>query len=154
MTESSKDLQIIQHALATWDARRPVMGLPATRGELAKRRWRGVAADGREFGFDLDAPLADGAVFFESETALYALTQLAEPVLEIDFRGPAEAAQLGWMLGNLHMGVEVTRDGLRVVDDAAVRQMLAREGLAFRPAERVFHPLRGNSPGPEHGHQH
>ena len=28
--------------------------LTADRATLAKRRWRGVAQDGREFGFDLD----------------------------------------------------------------------------------------------------
>ena len=61
---------------------------------LAKRRWRGTAIDGAEFGFDLVHPLANGDVFAETETAVYRIAQQPEPVLEIPLESdPAAAAR-------------------------------------------------------------
>jgi len=119
---------------------------------LAKRRWRSVAEDGREFGFDLTAPLRDGDVFFATEAAAYVLAQKYEPVLEVSvaseaLRDGAQAARMGWLIGNLHFQIEVTDEVIRVVDDPAVRQMFEREGIAFTPCKRVFHPVSG-------GHHH
>lgn len=143
-------MQLVRDHLHDWDRARPRVPLGADRLTLAKRRWRGTAADGAEFGFDLEHPLADGDMFFQSETAVYQLAQRPEPVLEIPLgNDPAAAAQLGWRLGNLHFPVAVAGDVALAVDDPAVRQMLAREQLAFTPAERVFRPLTG---GHSHGH--
>lgn len=107
---------------------------------LAKRRWRGVAENGREFGFDLDVPLRDGDAFASD----YVIAQAPEPVLEMR---AAQPARLGWMLGNLHFPIELNGDVIRVGDDVAVRQMLEREHVPFTAAERVFRPLAG-------GHRH
>ncbi len=114
--------------------------LRADRQTLAKRRWRGVADDGREFGFDLDEALADGATFFETEEHRYRIAQNPEPVLEIKLHDLAQAARTGWAVGNLHFAVEVAGDRLRVADDTALRQLFAREGLAFAETTQVFHP--------------
>lgn len=122
--------------------------LPVDRLTLAKRRWRGVAEDGAEFGFDLDKSLADGAAFYSSGQGTYIIAQKYEPVLEVSLGTNAAAlARLGWMIGNLHFQIEVTDAVVRVVDDPAVRQMFEREGVAFTAGKRVFHPLSG-------GHQH
>src|SRR5207244_3005651 len=122
--------------------------IPVERLSLAKRRWRGVAEDGREFGFDLESPLADGAAVFRSECAIYVLAQKYEPVLEtaLGADSPA-AARVGWMIGNLHFAIEVTGNVVRVIDDPAVRQLFEREGIAFAACKRIFHPLSG-------GHHH
>ena len=126
--------------------------IPVDRLTLAKRRWRGVAEDGAEFGFDLEKPLADGASIHQSETAVYILAQKYEPVLEVrssEFAEgrAADAARLGWMIGNLHFQIEIAEDVVRVVDDPAVRQLFEREGIAYMACKRVFHPLSG-------GHHH
>ena len=122
--------------------------LPVERLTLAKRRWRGVAEDGCEFGFDLDTPLADGAVVFQSEAAVYVVAQKYEPVLEIALGADSPtAARLGWMIGNLHFQIEIAGEVVRVVDDPAVRQLFERERIAFTACRRVFHPLGG-------GHRH
>ena len=122
--------------------------LPVERLTLAKRRWRGVADDGCEFGFDLDTPLADGAVVFQSEAAVYVVAQKYEPVLEIALGADSPtAARLGWMIGNLHFQIEIAGEVVRVVDDPAVRQLFERERIAFTACRRVFHPLGG-------GHRH
>ena len=120
----------------------PRIALHADRLTLAKRRWRGIADDGAEFGFDLSAPLSDGAVFFASDTSLYALAQNAEPVLEVALiPRPAPVARLGWTIGNLHFPIQVTGDAIRVPDDPALRQLFERESIPFIVSEQVFIPF-------------
>jgi urease accessory protein len=122
--------------------------IPVDRLVLAKRRWRGVAEDGREFGFALEAPLADQAPVFASETEVYVIAQKYEPVLEIALGTDAPAAaRLGWIIGNLHFPLEVAGPIVRVADDSALRQLFARERIPFTACKRVFHPLSG-------GHHH
>lgn len=129
-----------------------MLRIPVERLTLAKRRWRGVAEDGQEFGFDLETPLADGAAVFQSEVAVYVLAQKYEPVLEVrtsecGVRNGGDAARLGWMIGNLHFQIEIVEDVVRVMDDPAVRQLFEREGIIYSACKRVFHPLSG-------GHRH
>ena len=100
--------------------------------------------------FDLENPLADGDVIFESETAQYVLAQQPEPVLEIHWHEIGEAARLGWSLGNLHFPVEVRDEAFLVSDDPAVRSMLERNHIHFRPALEVFRPMKAAS----HHHPH
>ncbi len=145
-------MQIVPHALTGFDSHLPTVRIPVERSTLAKRRWRGVAEDGAEFGFDLTTPLPDGAAVFQSDTAIYVLAQKYEAVLEVrssefGVGNPADAARLGWMIGNLHFQIEIASDVVRVVDDPAVRQLFEREGIAFAACKRVFHPLTG-------GHRH
>ena len=120
----------------------PRIALAADRLVLAKRRWRGTAADGTDFGFDLTAPLADGAAFFFSESAVYFIAQKAEPVLEVTLiPRAAPVARLGWTIGNLHFPIQVTDEVIRVPDDSALRQLFEREKIPFTTCERVFLPF-------------
>jgi urease accessory protein len=120
----------------------PRIPLRVERMTLAKRRWRGVAENGQEFGFDLDAPLSEGVAFFASETAVYFIQQKPEPVLEVTLiPKPAPVARLGWTIGNLHFPIQVTGDCIRAPDDPALRQLFEREEIPFVVAERVFVPF-------------
>jgi len=120
----------------------PRIPLHADRLTLAKRRWRGIADDNAEFGFDLTVPLADGTIFFASDTALYVLAQKAEPVLEVALiPKPPPVARLGWTIGNLHFPIQVTDDAIRVPDDPALRQLFTREKIPFTACECVFIPF-------------
>ncbi len=140
-------LDIIRAPLAEHDASLPPVRIPVDRLTLAKRRWRGVAEDGREFGFDLEKPLADGDAAFQAES-LYVIAQKYEPVLEVALGTDAPtAARLGWLIGNLHFPLEVACATVRVADDPALRQLFEREHIAFVACKRVFHPLSG-------GHHH
>lgn len=142
------EMTIIQHPLTEPANSLPVVRIPVERLTLAKRRWRGVAEDGAEFGFDLTAPLLDGAPIFQSETAIYILAQKYEPVLEVALGTDSpSAARLGWMIGNLHFAIEVAGPIIRVIDDPAVRQLFERENIPYTACKRVFHPLSG-------GHHH
>ena len=61
------------------------IALEVDRFKLLKRRWRGVANDGAEFGFELDSALKDGDCFFLAEGKRYVIQQESEAVLEVDF---------------------------------------------------------------------
>ena len=141
-------MEIIRQRTESPNPNKSQVRVPVDRLTLAKRRWRGVAEDGREFGFDLERPLADGATVLADDQREYVIAQKYEPVLEVRLvQDPPTAAKLGWMIGNLHFPLEVTGDSVRVADDSALRQMFEREGIAFAPCKRVFHPLAG-------GHRH
>ena len=115
--------------------------LRVERATLAKRRWRGVAEDGKEFGFDLGEPINHGAHFFAVGDNYYVIEQTPENVLEIPVATVEQAARVAWNLGNLHFGVEVLTGGVRVVDDPAVLQFLERDGVAFKRVSCIFLPM-------------
>jgi urease accessory protein len=125
--------------------------LRVDRATLAKRRWRGVAEDGKEFGFDLDEAINHGAHFFAVGENYYVIDQEPEEVLEIPVTTLEQAARVAWSLGNLHFGVQVVDGAVRVTEDPAVLQLLAREGIAYRRVKCVFLPL---SAGAHHHHEH
>jgi urease accessory protein len=124
--------------------------LRVDRTTLAKRRWRGTAKDGREFGFDLAEPINHGAHFFADGDNYYVIEQEPEEVLEILLNAPGQAARIGWSLGNLHFPVQVLEGAVRVQDDPAVRQLLQREGIASTRVTCLFLPLSAGA----HGHHH
>jgi urease accessory protein len=147
-------MEIIRSALAQTAPGLLRIPLKVERAVLAKRRWRGRAEDGMEFGFDLVAPLAEGNAFFENDAASYVIEQKPEPVLELSavncgLRSTSDFARLGWLIGNLHFPLALDGDSVLVPDDPALRQLFEREHIAFAPCERVFKPLSG---GHSHGH--
>jgi urease accessory protein len=107
-----------------------------------KRRWRGVAEDGTQFGFDLDSRLKSGCVIHRDVRADYVVWQEPELVYEISLETPAQAALVGWKIGNLHLPVEVTGTSVRVIHDPAMRQLCEREGWAVNECTVVFNPQR------------
>src|SRR5258708_10458874 len=134
-------MEIIHGATKDADATRSAIRLAVDRLTLARRRWRGVAEDGREFGFDLAEPLRDGDTFVAGDGAAYVLAQKYEPVLELRIAecglyDASDFARVGWLIGNLHFQIEVTGEVIRVADDPAVRQMFEREHIAFAACKR------------------
>ena len=147
-------MQLIKQAIEPSAAGLPEVGLVADRFKLQKRRWRGQAEDGADFGFELAEPLEHGAIFFESESHHYRIRQTPESVLAIRLAGDAtEAAETGWQIGNLHMPVQVAANEIRVGDDPAVRQLFTSMGMAFEVKDEIFQPMKG-SVGAGHNHDH
>ena len=107
-----------------------------------KRRWRGVAVDGTEFGFDLETRLKHGCVIHQTEAADYVVRQEPETIYQIQPASPDEAALMGWKIGNLHLGVEVMDGVIRITHDVSVLQLCEREGWVFEEVSVVFNPLR------------
>jgi urease accessory protein len=141
-------VQLIHDHLPAAERMLPQIALRVDRLTLAKRRWRGTAEDGSEFGFDLQRPLANGDVFAATSAAVYRIAQAAEPVLEVALSADSPgSARLGWVIGNLHFPLEIDGEVLRVADDPALRQLFTRETIAFTAREAIFTPLSG-------GHHH
>lgn len=137
-------LQLIHAPLSESDASLPAVGLRVERRVLAKRLWRGAAADGAEFGFELSSPLKPGDTFHQTAVARYVIEQEPEPVLEIPLAGlPASAtAGIGWAVGNLHLEFSSEAGRLLTPDEPAARQLLARIQVDYTPVTAVFRPGR------------
>lgn len=145
-------MQLIHDHLHHWDKSLPEVRLSVDRLTLAKRRWRGAAEDGVEFGFDLEHPLEDQDVFAVTEAAVYRIGQKTETVLEVEpGTDTTVAARLGWTVGNLHFPLAISGHKLLVADDPALRQLFEREHIAYAIQQRVFRPVSG---GHSHGHHH
>ena len=151
-------MQLIHAALTTVDGSLPSIALRADRITLAKRLWRGTAEDGTEFGFELDKPLRPGDPVWQTTAAKYVIHQYEEPVVEISLElPPSAAAGIGWAIGNLHLELQAEPTRLLAPDEPAVRQLLDRLRVPFRPTTAIFRPgrfARGAQPGHELGPSH
>ncbi len=154
-------LQLIHAPVSTPDTALPEVAIRVERITLAKRIWRGVAEDGREFGFELETRLKEGDVAFQSDGARYVVRQIPEAVLEISLDvAPSAAAGIGWAVGNLHLELQAEPTRLLALDEPAVRQLLDRLKVPFTPTTVVFRPgrfARGDKVathelGPSHKH--
>lgn len=153
-------MYLISGPVVVPDAALPEIVLSADRLVLAKRLWRGVADDGTEFGFELEAPLRHADAFWQTRTTRYVVHQRSEALVEISLDlAPSAAAGIGWAVGNLHLELSAEPSRLLALDEPAVRQLLARLKVPFKPVVAIFRPgrfARGNLPtqdlGPSHRH--
>ena len=116
--------------------------LTAERRQFLKRRWRGIAEDGTEFGFDLENRLTDGCVIFQQDGNDYIVRQLPEKVYQVECGNPAHAALVGWKVGNLHLPAQILDHAVLVLHDEAMTQLLEREGWEFTEPEVIFTPMK------------
>lgn len=146
---------ITEHIHAHADGRE-LVPVVVDRHKLARRRWRGVAADGTDFGFDVNEALSHGDCIYETDTKLYVIEQSPEDCFIVPIGEAKEAAWIGWMIGNLHFKAAFVEAGVLVQDDLAVQQMLDREQIQYERVHRVFQPSKqgGHSHDHDHGHSH
>lgn len=154
-------LQLIQAPVATPELALPEIALHAPRSSIVKRRWRGAAEDGAEFGFELAMPLKDGETLWQTSAVRYVVRQTPEPVVEISLEiAPSAAAGIGWAVGNLHLELQAEAHRLLAADEPAVRQLLERLKVPFTATTGVFRPGRfargataaAQELGPSHRH--
>ena len=131
---------LISDHLPSLSASKQRIPIPVDRRKLAKRRWRGQAADGAEFGFDLPHPLAHGDPVHETESSVYLVEQQPENVLKIPYADAKSAALYGWMIGNMHFPADFQDGAVLAEDDPAVRQMLERNNIPYQEATAIFQP--------------
>ena len=117
------------------------ISLSVERRVLAKRRWRGKALDGTDFGFDLEMPLRNGICFYVEENRSYVIDQKPESVFRVSYTNQEEAAHLAWQVGNLHFPAQFKDTYLMVEGDPAVRLMLERNQIPFLESTEVFQPI-------------
>ena len=116
--------------------------LAAERRQFLKRRWRGTAEDGTEFGFDLESRLIDGGVIFQKGGCDYIVRQVPEIVYQVSCATRAEAALVGWKVGNLHLPAQILENAILVLHDQAMTQLLEREGWDYSEPEVIFTPMK------------
>lgn len=121
------------------------ISLTVERRVLAKRRWRGQAEDGTDFGFDLAIPLKNGICFHSEEDKNYIIDQKPETVFKVAYSDQKEAALLAWQVGNLHFPAQFNDSYLLVEGDHAVRLMLERNQIPFEESQEVFQPVISSS---------
>ena len=148
-------MELIQKPPAETDANLPAVELAVSRFKLQKRRWRATAADGTDFGFDLEKPLTHGAVFHQTTSVCYVISQEPEQVLETSLGDDASAgARAGWSVGNLHMPMQVDGEIIRVSNDPAIRQLFEQSGIPYKEAHSIFAPMRVSAGSGDHSHSH
>ena len=125
------------------------VSLNVERRVLAKRRWRGQAEDGTDFGFDLVVPLSNGICFHAEGDKNYVIDQKPEVVFRIPFPDQREAAHRAWQVGNLHFPAQFLESYLLVEGGHAVRLMLERNQIPFEEGMEVFQPVLAAT-----GHHH
>ena len=148
-------MELIHKPLAEPHTNLPAVELTVSRFKLQKHRWRAEAADGTDFGFDLEQPLTHGAVFFQTACARYVIAQEPELVLETSLGTDAAAgARAGWSVGNLHLPMQVDGEIIRVADDPAIRQLFEQSNVPYTEAKSIFAPMRVSTGSGDHNHSH
>lgn len=153
-------MQLIHEPLVASDSALPEVALTVERLMLAKRIWRGTAADGMEFGFELEKRLQPGDVFWQTASARYVVRQQPESALEVALdMAPSAAAGIGWAVGNLHLELQSEPARLLALDEPAARQLFDRLKVPFKATTAVFRPgrfsrgiLSTHELGPSHKH--
>jgi urease accessory protein len=146
-------MEIVRHPLSCPETNRARVEIVVDRHTLAKRRWRGLASDGREFGFDLEEPLSDGVAVFDDGQHVYVVRQQPESLFEVALGDdPVRAAEMGWSIGNMHLPMEVKGSAIRMAAEPAARTLLANRHIAFREITDVFRPLRAAAAHHHHHH--
>jgi urease accessory protein len=137
-------MHLVQGILHTSSSRPPdeQVVIAAERRQFLKRRWRGLAEDGTEFGFDLENRLTDGCVVFQSADKDYIVRQVPEPVYELPLESPAQAALIAWKVGNLHLPAQILEHSIRVLHDDAMTQLIEREGWSHTVPKVIFTPMK------------
>ncbi|MCZ6672910.1 MAG: hypothetical protein O7C75_08220 [Verrucomicrobia bacterium] len=149
-------MELIKQPLSPVPHHHDHISIPVDRHKLARRRWRGAATDGTDFGFDVPEALSHGDCVLVKNHTAYVIEQSPEPCFLVPVGESKEAAWLGWMIGNLHFKADFTEEGILVQDDLAVEQMLERESIPYERVTRIFQPSKsgGHSHDHTHGHSH
>jgi len=158
VSEPGPGLQVVTAAVESADETLESVPIPVDRRTLARRIWRGTAADGCTFGFDLTKPLTHGATVWQTDSFRYQIEQLAEDVVEISLElAPSAAAGIGWAVGNLHLDLSAESGRLLAPDEPAVRRLLERLQVPYAATTAVFRPgrfSRNGKPAQELGPSH
>lgn len=130
-----------------------IIPVPSDRHTLQKKMWRATAEDGQEFALDLEEPVSHGTVLQITDGKAYVIQQAPEAVLEVSIpEDAADAAQLGWMIGNQHLPVEVRDDAIFVEAVNTVMDFFQRQHIHFHERNDVFQPSPHSRNAGHHHH--
>lgn len=119
---------------------------------------------GEEFLLDLPRPLrlADGDGLRLDEGGFVLVRAAAEPCVLIRCPDPDALARVAWHLGNRHLPVQILPEGLVILEDPVIIDMVEGLGAAVERTTRAFDPedgayadgaaAHGRDPGHAHPH--
>jgi urease accessory protein len=147
-------MHLITQALSPMPHYHDRISIVVDRHKLARRRWRGTAEDGTDFGFDVTEALSHGDCVLVKDHTAYVIEQSPEACFLVPIDEGKTAAWLGWMIGNLHFKAAFSEEGILVQDDLAVQQMLERESISYEKVRRIFQPSKSGGHSHYHSHHH
>lgn len=135
-----------------------VWQLPLTAEERTRFRGRRLAADGQPLLLQLPRaePLQPGEWLLAPEPEpLWLQVQAApEPLLQVQAADGLALLQAAYHLGNRHVALEIRPDGLRLLQDPVLAELLRGRGLRVEPLIAPFLPEGGAYAGHSHDHSH
>lgn len=106
------------------------------------RRIVKTTCNGLTFLIDLpgSVALANGDAFVLEDGRLVEVAILHEDLARLRVRAPAHLARLAWHLGNRHLPVQITDDGIVICRDAVIEEMARRLGAEVAHVSAAFEP--------------
>jgi urease accessory protein len=133
------------HRYGTWPEDRAVGSVTLVYLDRHRRRIRLAADSGETFLLDLPRAhhLADGDGLELDGGGYIRVRAAPEPVLDIGAEDHAGLLRIAWHLGNRHLPVQVTGDGLRIRADPVIADMVTTLGGRLTRIDAVFDPEAG-----------
>lgn len=121
-----------------------------------RRRVVLTATSGARYLLDLPkaAHLKDGDGLRASDGAIVEVAALAEPLLEVRAKRPADLLRLAWHIGNRHLAAAIEADRILIRRDHVIAHMLEHQGAIVTEVTAIFDPEAGAYHGHGHGHGH
>jgi urease accessory protein len=137
-----------------WNEASAVDSIALDAHERHRRRITLTADCGTQFLLDLPqaAALRDGDGLLLDDGGIVRVASRPEALLEIRAASADELARLAWHIGNRHVEVQVTGNGLRIRRDHVIETMLRGLGAHVTPIEAPFAPEAGAYAHLDHGH--
>jgi len=154
MHRQHTSITVIRQALPPNSAVGREIPVHADRWQLSKLRWRAEAADGRDFGFEMDTPLHHGDIVCCNDYSYYIIHQTEEMVLVVNTADKEMATKIAWSIGNLHQLLQVNGEELISADDPSLRQLFDQLHVAYKVESRRFEPMRSAVSHHHHNHTH
>jgi urease accessory protein len=143
--------------LAERDSGKRVETVPFEWFEQNNRILKKVSSDGTEIGLKLSEPLYDGAVLFEDESRIIALSLLPCELTKVGVSSMREMGRLCFELGNRHLPLSVADSWVSTPYDSPTFEYLRKLGFHCERVTEKFTPelvVRGHGDGHEHGREH
>jgi urease accessory protein len=125
--------------------------------EQNNRILKKVSSDGTEIGLKLSEPLYDGAIVFEDENRIVALSLLPCELTKVSVSSMREMGRLCFELGNRHLPLCVADSWVSTPYDSPTFEYLHKLGFHCGRVTEKFTPevvVRGHGDVHEHGHEH
>jgi urease accessory protein len=145
-------MQIIDHVVKAGSPNnRPIVDrVSLTWDERQKCRQRLRTAEGKEIALALPTGTRlNAGDLLPIDEGWVEVSLAPEDVLLIRPRNLQETAFIAYQVGNRHLGLEITEDGLKTLYEPRLASYLRRQGIPIEQAQLAFTPIGAMS---GHGH--